>query len=60
MENREILNAKVKKEKEFKISKIELAHECLSAIVFFLFSLLLSSKKMLFDTFPLAFALLSA
>ena len=28
--------------------------------MFFLFSLLLSSKKMLFDTFPLAFALLSA
>ena len=60
MENREVLKANIKKEKEIKINKRELIAECLGAIGFCIISILLSTKKMLFETYPLAFGLLAA
>ena len=60
MENREILKSNVKKEKEFKLSKREFVVEILSAIGFCAFAILLGTKKMLFETYPLAFALIGA
>ncbi len=60
MENREILKAKIQKEGNFKLNKRELIRESLSAIIFCALAILLTNKKMLFETSPLAFALLSA
>ena len=60
MENREILKAKVQKEKVFKLNKRELIAESLSAIGFCILAMLLGNKIMLFDTYPLAFGLLAA
>ena len=60
MENREILKAKIQKEGNFKLNKRELIRESLSAVVFCALAILLTSKKMLFETTPLAFALLGA
>lgn len=60
MENREILKASVKKEKELKLSKRELIAESLSALGFCAVAILLGTKQMLFETYPLAFGLLAA
>ena len=60
MENREFIKAGIQKEKEFKVNKKELISESLCALCFGALAVLLGSKKMLFDTYPLAFALLAA
>ena len=60
MEQREFLKVGVKKETEFKVNKRELVADSLSALGFCVLAILLGSKKMLFDTYPLSFALLSA
>ena len=60
MKNQEILKANIKKEKEFKLNKRELIGETLSAIGFCAIAILLSTKKMMFETNPLAFGLLAA
>lgn len=60
MENREILKAKIQKEKEFKISRRTLVIESLRALGFGALGILLGGKIMLFETYPLAFALLAA
>lgn len=60
MENREVLHTNLKKEKGFSLNKRELARDSIVAIGFCALAILLSSKKMLFETYPLAFALLAA
>ena len=60
MENREFIKGKVKKENEEKAGKGDLIRECLGALCFCAFGFLLMSREMLFETYPLAFALLSA
>lgn len=60
MEKREFLKVNSKKESEFKVNKRELVVDSLSALGFCILAILLGTKKMLFDTYPLAFALLSA
>ena len=60
MENREFIKSGIQKEKEFKVNKKELISESLCALCFGALAVLLGSKKMLFDTYPFAFALLAA
>ena len=63
MENREALKEKVKKETKggrSKIKKSVIVRECLSAAVFFLLAILLSSRDMAFEAQPTVFALLAA
>lgn len=60
MENREILKANVQKEKGFKLNKRVLIRESLGALGFCVFGILLGTRQMLFETYPLVFALLAA
>lgn len=60
MENQETLKAKIEKKKEFKLNKRELILDSLRAIGFCALAILLSSKQMMFETYPFAFALLAA
>ncbi len=60
MENREFIKEKVKKENEARVGKAELIRECIGALAFCAFGALLMSKPMLFEAYPLAFALLAA
>ena len=60
MENREFVKEKASKSREVKINKRELISESVGAIGFFALSFLLGTRKMVFDTYPLLFALLAA
>ncbi len=60
MENREILKAKIKKEGEVKLNKRELIRDTLGAIGFCALGILFGTRQMLFETYPLAYALLAA
>lgn len=61
MEKQEILKTEVKKSKSvLKKSKREVVIEVARALVFGAFGLLLGSREMLFETTPLAFALLAS
>lgn len=65
MEKQKILNSgvrgvKTERERAQKMSKKELLTECLRAGAFVVFSILLSTRGMVFETFPLAFGLLAS
>ena len=60
MENREVLKANIQKEKGLKANKREFIRESLGALAFCALAILLTSKTMLFETYPLSFALLAA
>ena len=61
MENQEILKAKLKKAKSGRgISKNELLRESAGALSFGILALLLGTREMIFESVPLAFALLAS
>ena len=60
MENREILKSNIKKDDKVKVGKKELIADSVLAMGFCVLAILLGTKKMLFDTYPLAFALLAS
>jgi hypothetical protein len=61
MENQETLKAKIKNPKAYEgVDKRELLRESVCAIVFGTLALLLGTREMVFETVPLAFALLAS
>ena len=60
MENRESLKKNVKEGNIIRINKRDLVYDSLNSLVFCAIAILLTSKQMLFETHPLAFALLAA
>ena len=63
MEKQEVLKEEIKVEKagrKQKLSKRDLVIEFGRAFIFFVFGLLLGAREMIFESIPLAYALLSS
>ena len=60
MENREFLKPNERKDKGIKLNKRALIRESLGTLGFCAFGILLGTRQMLFETYPLVFALLAA